>query len=270
MRSIAFMYLFLIVALMTGCFDDSDDSSSLPADAPPITEDQSAAGIYPAIANNFVSENVDRPGQSRVDAIIASTGEARFMLFGSSSIPLLYTHLTGNVNVEADRFTAPLKTYSTDSDGNTQISLATLDGTVKTKDGIWGNYTWGQDFGRFVLNYVSLYEEPSMLCLLEGIWTFSQASSSGAVFTFTLSIDPDGTVFGSHTAGCVYNGTFGIIDTRYNVYRLSLDASLCGELDGSYEGLATLSETQPQRSLMFGTSNEEHSLSGIVFSSLQP
>ena len=267
MRIIVFMSFLFIATSMTGCFHDNDDSSSTPVEDTVIVDDQSAAGIYLSIASMFVSEATEHPAQNPVDVIIASTGDARFLFFGTTGTPLMYTQLVGKVNVAADQLTASLKAYS---GGNTQASPVVLDGTVLTKDGSWGSYTWDQDFGRFVLNYISTYEESSELSKLQGIWTFSQASSGGAVFTFTLSIDTDGTVFGSHTGGCVYNGSFGIIDSRYNVYHLSLEASLCGDLDGSYEGLASLFETLPMRYIMYGTSSKEHSLSGQVFAPIQP
>ena len=215
----------------------------------------------------FTTEAAEHPVQNPVNVIIASTGEARFLFFGSTGAPQMYTQLVGNVNVAADKFTASLKAYI---DGDIQASPVTLDGTVETKSGIWGTYVWDQDFGRFNLIYFPSYEKRSLLNKLEGIWVFNQASSGGLVYTITLTIDPDGTVFGSNTPGCVYNGSFQVIDSSFNVYRLSLETSLCGNLDGTYEGLASLFVNQLERSLMFGVTNQNHSLSGIVFSPLQP
>lgn len=265
MRTIVFMSILFIATLMTGCFHDDDDSPSPSVETQQEVEDQSAAGIYWSIVSEFNSEAYDHAVRNPVDVIITSTGEARFIFFGSTDTPLMDTQLVGNVNVAADKLTASLKEYS---DGNVQLSTVEIDGTIATKDGAWGSYTWGQDFGRFVLNYISTYEEPSELSKLEGIWTFSQASSSGQTFTFTLTIDPDGMVFGSNTAGCVFNGKFNIIDSQYNIYRLLLETSSCGDLDGSYEGLATFDEPLIQRRLMFGVTSEDHSLSGIVYSPL--
>jgi hypothetical protein len=167
--------------------------------------------------------------------------------------------------VAADKFTASTKAYI---DGNIQESPVTLDGTVETKSGIWGTYVWDQDFGRFNLIYFSTYENRSLLSKLEGIWAFNQASSGGMIYTITFTIDPDGTLFGSNTIGCTFNGKFKIIDPRYNVYRLLLETSLCGDMDGAYKGLASLSETLPDRRLIFGVTNQDHSLSGIVYSPL--
>ena len=252
---------------MTSCFDDNDDSSSTPVKDTVIVEEQSAAGIYLSPPSIFTTEAAEHPVQNPVNVIIASTGEARFLFFGSTGAPQMYTQLVGNVNVAADKFTASLKAYI---DGDIQASPVTLDGTVETKSGIWGTYVWDQDFGRFNLIYFPSYEKRSLLNKLEGIWVFNQASSGGLVYTITLTIDPDGTVFGSNTPGCVYNGSFQVIDSSFNVYRLSLETSLCGNLDGTYEGLASLFVNQLERSLMFGVTNQNHSLSGIVFSPLQP
>jgi hypothetical protein len=262
-----FISFLFIATLMTSCFDDNDDSSSTPAKETVIVEEQSAAGIYLSPPSIFTTEAAEHPVQTPVNVIIASTGEARFLFFGSTGVSQTYTQLVGDANVAADKFTASLKAYI---DGNIQESPVTLDGTVETKSGIWGTYVWDQDFGRFNLIYFSTYENRSLLSKLEGIWSFSQASSGGMIYTITFTIDPDGTLFGSNTIGCTFNGKFKIIDPRYNVYRLLLEASLCGEMDGTYKGLASLSETLPDRRLIFGVTNQDHSLSGMVFSPLQP
>ena len=261
MTRVAFLALSLIAALVTGCFDGGSDSSSS------STENQSAAGVY--ITNSWFISEANELLQYPVTVLIASTGEARFLLFSSSTGSIMLSpQFAGTVNVAAEKLAASLVFYS---DGNIQTFPVSLEGTVVPKDNIMGDYVWGQDFGQFVLNYSPLYDEPSVLSKLEGIWTFNQASSGGAVFTFTLTIDADGTIFGSNTDGCVYNGKMSIIDSRYNVYRMSLDSSLCGELDGVYEGLATFSESDYLgRTLIFGATSKEHSLSGMVQSPSQP
>ena len=267
MRTIVFMSFFFFITLVASCFHDNDNSSSSPVEEPAVVEDQTAAGIYLSPPSIFTTEAAEHPVQNPVNVIIASTGEARFLFFGSTGTPQMYTQLVGNVNVAADKFTASLKAYI---DGNIQASPVTLDGTIETKSGIWGTYDWDQDFGRFNLIYFPSYEKRSLLSKLEGIWVFNQASSGGMIYTITFTIDPDGTLFGSNTVGCTFNGKFKIIDPRYNVYRLLLETSLCGDLDGTYKGLASLFNALPSRSLMFGITNQEHALSGIVFAPLQP
>ncbi len=262
-KNIVFMALILIAAQTTGCFDGNSDSSSSSAE-----KTQSAAGIYLSVNSFFVSEAILPNTQQPVDVIIASTGEARFLFLSASGTPLISPQLAGNVDVSGNKLTATLLSYS---DGNLQPSIAELTGEVITQDNILGNFTWGLEFGRYVLNYSPLYEETSSLDKLEGIWTFNQASSGGAIYTLTLTINADGSIFGSDTAGCIYNGSVTIIDSRYNVYRMSLAVSSCNEFDDIYNGLASFSETAfLGRSLMFGVTSLDHSLSGIVMSPTQP
>ena len=265
MRFLTFISFLFSATLMTSCFDDNSDSSSTQAKETVIVEEQSAAGIYFSPPSIFTTEAAEHPVQYPVNVIVASTGEARFLFFGSTGGPQMHTQLVGDANVAADKFTASLKAYM---EGDIQTSPVTLDGTVETKSGIWGTYDWDQDFGRFNLIYFSSYEKRSLLSKLEGIWVFNQASSGGMIYTITFTIDPDGTLFGSNTVGCTFNGKFKIIDPRYNVYRLLLETSLCGDMDGAYKGLASLSETLPDRRLIFGVTNQDHSLSGIVYSTL--
>lgn len=252
MKAVEIIPLIFITILVAGCFDNESGKSESPA-----------AGIY-LTQSVFISDANDSQFQRSVVVIIANTGEARFMFLGFSSSTRGAMHspqLTGNVSVAGDAFSASLNTYT---DGDLQTDIVELEGTVTKMDGIFGAYSWGQDFGRFYLTYSQSYDRPSAISLLEGIWTFNAASSGGAVSTFTLVIDSGGTIQGSNTAGCVYNGKVSIIDPRYNVYRITLDASLCDELNGSYSGLATLNDFGVDRSLTLGVSSPEHSLNVFV------
>lgn len=252
MKTVAIIGLISIVNLLAGCFDND---YGIP--------DSPAAGVY-LTESVFVSDAYDSQWQLPVVVIIASTGEARFMFFSSwSSIrgAMHSPQLTGNVIVEGETFSSSLNAYV---HGDLQTDIVGLMGTVMNRDGIFGTYTWGHDFGRIYLTYSTSYERPSAINMLEGIWNYSAASSGGAIFTFTIAIDSDGMISGSNAAGCVYNGKVSIIDSFYNIYRLTLDASLCGELDGTYAGLATLGDKLGSRSLTFGVSTPEHSLNGML------
>ena len=247
MRKVLLILLTLFIVLITSCFDDDNDSSST------VVDDESAEGIYSFLNSVFLSfkDSSNSPRQLPVDVVIANTGEARF-LFIQQNIQFV-----GNVNVKGGKLTASLKPFS---GGDALDSIVELNGVVVTKDNIQGDYTWGEDFGRFVLNYSPLYEQSSSLSKLEGMWTFNEASSGGTIFTITITVDPDGTLFGSNTEGCIYNGKFGIIDSRYNVYSMSIELSLCGDLNGEYEGLAFLSGDL----LAYNVSNDNKSIRGGV------
>jgi hypothetical protein len=68
----------------------------------------------------------------------------------------------------------------------------------------------------------AIYEQPSSLAAVSGSSTIRNLS--GAAIG-TLSVNGNGSFFGSDTSGCSYSGTIVIIDTRYNAYRVSLNVS---------------------------------------------
>ena len=58
------------------------------------------------------------------------------------------------------------------------------------------------------------------------------------IFGNTLSfvIDANGGITGQ-SAFCVLNGQLSIIDANFNAYDVQLETSMCGNLDGMYDGL---------------------------------
>ncbi len=216
----ALTILSMIILLIPGCFHSNNDST------PSIEErltDESPAGVYFSFESNFMSDASDQPVLRPVDVLVSNSGEAKFLVFSMSNTSvLLSTQLAGTLNVVGDDLSASLSVYD---GGHLQSSTVTLEGTVTEKDTVFGDYVWGDDFGTFRLNHSNVSDEIPMLTKLVGTWTFNQASSSGAIFTFTLTVDPDGSVFGSNTAGCVYNGIFTVPDTLTNIYGLSLEVA---------------------------------------------
>jgi hypothetical protein len=94
--------------------------------------------------------------------------------------------------------------------------------------------------GTIALSYHSIYERPSSLVILAG--NFSTTSAS-------LTIDSQGVIFFQSAAnGCTGNGQAGIIDSRYNMYRLTITVGNCTGIDAvrnglTFTGLAYLGET---------------------------
>ncbi len=117
------------------------------------------------------------------------------------------------------------------------ISTISLNGEVSERDGMFGNYSGEDDEGRFALTYSDAYEDGSSLDLLTGIWSYSQASSGGAIYTITLDLDDSGRLFASDTAGCIFGGQLAIFDARFCAYSAAISVSSCGEVDGEYSGL---------------------------------
>jgi hypothetical protein len=83
--------------------------------------------------------------------------------------------------------------------------------------------------GTIGFTYHSIYEWPSSLARLRGNFTTTSAS---------LSIDSQGVIFFQSAAnGCTGNGQAEIIDSRYNMYRLTITAGSCTGIDAVRNGL---------------------------------
>jgi hypothetical protein len=83
--------------------------------------------------------------------------------------------------------------------------------------------------GTIGFSYHSIYEWPSSLVRLSG--TFTTSSDS-------LSIDSQGVIFFQSAANsCTGNGQAEIIDSRYNMYRLTITVGSCTGIDAVRNGL---------------------------------
>jgi hypothetical protein len=105
-----------------------------------------------------------------------------------------------------------------------------------------GLYAVPQETGEYYPQYdAAIYEQPSSLAAVSGSWTIRNLSGAA---TGTVVVNGNGSFFGSDILGCRYSGTFTIIDSRYNAYRVNLNVSTCGAANGAYEGLACLLSTR--------------------------
>ena len=82
----------------------------------------------------------------------------------------------------------------------------------------------------------SIYDRGSALATVAGVYsTFDIPHRFGDPASF--SVDANGVIFSQSTAGCVSNGQISIIDANFNAYDVTLDVTLCGALNGMYDGL---------------------------------
>jgi len=133
---------------------------------------------------------------------------------------------------------------------NDFYSVSYYEGLVFTKDEISGFVDTDElILVGFVMDYSTLTEAGASLTAIDSNWT--EELSSG--MTTTLSIDANGVINGSDTNGCVYNGTIQIPDERMNIYKIEINMSLCGDLDGNYSGLGFISG-----GFQFSVSNPDH------------
>ncbi|MEJ2140934.1 MAG: hypothetical protein P8Y24_01020 [Gammaproteobacteria bacterium] len=114
-------------------------------------------------------------------------------------------------------------------------------GNVHTKDFLYGYLESSPDYpfmSGFSMRYSSLLTEAGAdLTYIDGNWSDSEQNN----LITTLSVNVDGTVYGSNTNGCIYNGMVEIPDQNMNIYKLDVELSICGSMNGIYTGLGYIS-----------------------------
>ena len=78
-----------------------------------------------------------------------------------------------------------------------------------------------------------VYNRPSDLATIAAVYSTFDISGDPSSF----AIDATGAITGQSNSGCVLNGQVSIIDAGFNAYDVSLDLSICGGLNGMYDGL---------------------------------
>jgi len=219
-----------LVAISASCGDGGSF-------APVLPEDQSPSGVWRGPFTSTTNVAV-----YPVTGLVSEDNDAQFLASVISQ-----RHYSGNVAVNAAALTGTLNVYRGREGpfvGFDGVQSIVLNGTASERDGLFGDYTGADDEGRFNLNYDRIYEDGSSLDLVRGLWIYTEASAGGALYTVTLDIDANGTVFGSDTEGCVYSGQLSIIDSDFNSYRATVSVSTCImniRNIGNYTGLAYLS-----------------------------
>lgn len=196
----------------------------------PSGVDQSPGGIYVGSFTSTVTQ--PSPGRQAI-GVISEDLDANFLL--------AHQHYAGNVAVDGNSLSGALIEFSGRQGifiGFDGVSAVSIDGEVTERDGMFGTYTGNAAEGRFSLAYNEAYDEGSPLDSLSGIWSYSESSSGGAIYTITLELDGDGQLLATDTAGCLFSGQLTTIDHRYSAYRAAIDVSGCGVVDGGYMGLA--------------------------------
>lgn len=202
-----------------------------------LVVDESPAGIY---AGSFTSTGGAHPVGSDVVGIVSEDHDVQIMVSAPSPI-----HYAGELVVAGNALTASLTEYRggwARFFGVDGVAVTTLIGSVTEGEGMSGDYAGSEDQGRFALQYQGVYENGSTLEQVSGIWFFNLAASGGEIYAISLDIDPNGGVFGTDTAGCVFSGRISIINSSFNSYRPNIEISDCGLFNGDYSGLAFVSD----------------------------
>ena len=141
-----------------------------------------------------------------------------------------------------------------------QVGPVTISGTVNQQVSINGTYSGVGDNGTISLTYDSHYQRPSSLATIQGTW---RINNNAALGTVQFVISPTGAVTGYTGTGCIITGNFSIINAAYNAYQVDIALSRCVAGNGTYSGLATLTDTSVQNDTMIsGISNPTTSIVG--------
>jgi len=119
---------------------------------------------------------------------------------------------------------------------------ATAEITLVLGDNISGTYNSSLGGGSFALTgLTTLYNRTSEISKLTGVWVDSVFTNQ--IGTSTWSILPDGSFTLTTVPGCNATGSFTVFNASNNEYTLTMDVTDCSSLNGSYTGLAFLSDS---------------------------
>lgn len=221
-----------LVLTASGCFSggESDGSGSNTPPLPPPPPPAFVGGLWTG-ALWWDPRNGFPGGAQNVRLLLAETGEFRMMLFpdvdnyfatGSEQVFGNFNIDGGDISTAGDGvWLAPVNATGDDwaAFGLAGDFLAgeSISGTFQANFAGWTHNE--ERVGTFSLNYHSLYEDPSSLDILQGIYATTDES---------LAVDAEGVIFyQSSVTGCTGNGTAEIIDPAYNMYRMTIYIDAC-------------------------------------------
>lgn len=115
----------------------------------------------------------------------------------------------------------------------------------RIEDGLRGEFAFRRREHEFALSPDAAYDRPLSLASLAGVYSRSVDRGPGSPWSMSLTIAADGTITGSHSNGCIFNGTASVADNR-NLARLDVTLSDCRggsrRWNGSYRGFGVLLE----------------------------
>jgi len=155
--------------------------------------------------------------------------------------------ITGN----ADLFTINGSKFGVASLSGTVVSGKTIRGSFNTSHGSSGTVS---------LTYDPVTNRGSSYSITNDVWSLTDDG-----YTLTLAINITGTIAGTDSASCVYNGQGSIIDPSKNIYRVITSITSCGAFNGSYSGFGVVSDTASTNdTLTYVVNNSNYLLFGSL------
>ena len=236
---------FLVVALVTGLTacgggsSDSGGSSAATASVSPVNGIYMGDGFERLTGTNTVFEY----------SLVAIVYEGKVQSLSNSGLTYSST-ISAQSSTE---YRGLFRAYEAVGDF---IETIEVDGSFEQKSNLSGTYTRQDRYeGSFSLDYVpEAYETPANIDLIDGSWNVTNSEASAS-----LTIDSSGQFFGSDADGCVFSGKITVPDPTVNVYQVNLRQENCGDIDGTYNGLASIDTTGQSPILLTIVSNSSFS-----------
>jgi hypothetical protein len=210
---------------------------------PPPTPPPPAPAPTSAVAGYwFGTVKPNRGSQLAGRAMIAANGDAQFIVMGTTGLtatPELVVY--GNVCCESKfDLDLPSKRYLSDRESSAKVQL-------ELKEQLAGKIKIRNDEYEISLDRLARYDENVTMADLAGTYSRTITVFLGPSSTYTMTLDPSGRLTGSHTNGCVYNGTATLPDAPRNLLKLEVQLSNCpssitgsGSWNGTYAGMGVL------------------------------
>ncbi len=149
------------------------------------------------------------------------------------------TMCVGTAQLEGENFISKYILFALDGG---PIDRATITGKLDEENQITSHYVTlkGGETGALNLAYSSVYDMPSSFEITQGSWSFTDSDG----LTTELLIANNGTVSGHDSVGCEYLGYLDIINPTYNAYKIKVEISQCGSVEGEYEGVSYVANDQ--------------------------
>lgn len=211
---------------LAGC----EGGAHVPSKPVPLPQPVEPGGIWRTNPNQ-----IDPPANEEFFALVAEDGRTRIVTMG------YYQALVSNSGISYTPFKGSGKYFGGESQDDPYAPYAfeiTYQGAVVKRSVMTIDWTGFWTTGRFDLTYdASLYERPSSLEILAGLWT--GLDDNGQPW-LEVEINADGSFTGMDYWGCTSSGQFAIIDSRYNLYDAFDVTSDCEPDAELFSGLAFL------------------------------
>ncbi|MDJ0833523.1 MAG: hypothetical protein QNJ69_08370 [Gammaproteobacteria bacterium] len=229
----------MFAILLTGCSSDTDDGCT-------YLDDSVLNGIW----NGDIDSDFKFPFQ--VSSIIYA-GDLFFIGDNGSNIDIgSTTNICDNIEASINSYeitgsiisTLGATTYTNrffGSSTNIETTLVTSQINTNSINASYQDTTGDQ--GSIRVAFSNVFNTPSSLPLVDGNW--SATDNLGQ--TTTINIASNGSFSGSVQTGnpgndCSLSGQVSILDNNINVYDVSMQVGNCNELNGQYDGYASVSK----------------------------